>query len=92
MSIRCARWEAQLGFEVEPIGAIERCAETGSGSSTVRRLLAEGRVSRACRELGAPFAIEGVVVKGQGIGSKQTVPTLNLAHLRMKCCQRMACM
>ena len=29
--------------------------------------------------LGAPFALEGAVVKGQGIGSKQTVPTLNLA-------------
>ena len=29
--------------------------------------------------LGAPFALEGAVVRGQGIGSKQTVPTLNLA-------------
>ena len=29
--------------------------------------------------LGAPFALEGKVVPGQGIGSKQTVPTLNLA-------------
>jgi len=69
---------AQLGFEVAAIGAIERCQERVS-SSTVRRLLAEGRVSRACRELGAPFALEGEVVRGQGIGSKQTVPTLNLA-------------
>ena len=31
--------------------------------------------------LGAPFALEGKVVQGQGIGSKQTVPTLNLAPL-----------
>ncbi len=68
----------QGGFEVETIGTIERCRERVS-SSTVRRLLAEGRVSRACRELGAPFALEGDVVSGQGIGSKQTVPTLNLA-------------
>jgi riboflavin kinase/FMN adenylyltransferase len=68
------------GFEVETIGTIERCQERVS-SSTVRRLLAEGRVSRACRELGAPFALEGDVVSGQGIGSKQTVPTLNLASL-----------
>jgi riboflavin kinase/FMN adenylyltransferase len=68
----------QGGFEVETIGTIERCRERVS-SSTVRRLLGEGRVSRACRELGAPFALEGDVVSGQGIGSKQTVPTLNLA-------------
>jgi riboflavin kinase/FMN adenylyltransferase len=68
----------QRGFEVETIGTIERGRERVS-SSTVRRLLAEGRVSRACRELGAPFALEGDVVSGQGIGSRQTVPTLNLA-------------
>ncbi len=30
------------------------------------------------RMLGAPFALEGAVVRGHGIGSKQTVPTLNL--------------
>ena len=28
--------------------------------------------------LGRPYALEGVVVHGEGIGSKQTVPTLNL--------------
>ena len=38
-------------------------------------------MSRACRLLGAPFALEGKVVPGQGIGSKQTVPTLNLDPL-----------
>ena len=45
----------------------------------IRKLVVEGSVSRACRMLGAPFALEGAVVRGQGIGSKQTVPTLNLA-------------
>jgi riboflavin kinase/FMN adenylyltransferase len=48
-------------------------------STRIRKLVADGAASRACRMLGAPFALEGVVVKGQGIGSKQTVPTLNLA-------------
>ena len=68
---------ARLGFEVEPVVAVTRRGERIS-SSSVRRLVGEGAVSKACRMLGAPFALEGPIVKGQGIGSKQTVPTLNL--------------
>jgi riboflavin kinase/FMN adenylyltransferase len=68
----------QYGFEVFPIAPIERRKERIS-STGIRKLVSEGAVSRACRMLGAPFALEGEVVKGQGIGSKQTVPTLNLA-------------
>ena len=37
-----------------------------------------GAVAVACRMLGRPYALQGEVVKGHGIGSKQTVPTLNL--------------
>lgn len=47
-------------------------------STEVRRLIEAGSVSFAARLLERPYALEGVVVKGQGIGSKQTVPTLNL--------------
>jgi riboflavin kinase/FMN adenylyltransferase len=47
-------------------------------SSLIRRYLSEGRVSLAGRLLGRCFSLEGPVVSGQGIGSKQTVPTLNL--------------
>jgi riboflavin kinase/FMN adenylyltransferase len=36
-------------------------------------------VSLAARLLTRPYAIEGNVVPGHGIGSRQTVPTLNLA-------------
>jgi riboflavin kinase / FMN adenylyltransferase len=69
---------ARFGFTLEPVPGIARRGERIS-STNVRKLVVEGAVSRACRMLGAPFALEGRVVRGQGIGSKQTVPTLNLA-------------
>jgi riboflavin kinase / FMN adenylyltransferase len=47
-------------------------------SSEIRQLIESGEPSRACRMLGRPYALEGMVVPGAGIGSKQTVPTLNL--------------
>jgi riboflavin kinase/FMN adenylyltransferase len=47
-------------------------------SSEIRRLIAKGDVSGACRLLGRPYALRGAVVPGEGRGSKQTVPTLNL--------------
>ncbi len=48
-------------------------------SSAIREAVRAGQVSRAGRMLGRWFALEGQVVKGFGIGSRQTVPTLNLA-------------
>jgi riboflavin kinase/FMN adenylyltransferase len=68
----------RFGFTLEVVPGISRRGERIS-STIIRKLVVEGAVSRACRMLGAPFAIEGAVVPGQGIGSKQTVPTLNLA-------------
>jgi riboflavin kinase / FMN adenylyltransferase len=68
----------RFGFSLEVIPGIARRRERVS-STVIRKLVVDGFVSRACRLLGGPFAIEGAVVKGQGIGSKQTVPTLNLS-------------
>src|SRR5581483_12434028 len=45
----------------------------------VRQLVRDGRVSPARRFLANPYALEGEVVTGRGIGARQTVPTLNLA-------------
>jgi len=67
----------QFGFTLEPVQGIERRGRRVS-STMIRTLVVEGRVSRACRLLGSPFALYGRVVKGQGIGSRETVPTLNL--------------
>jgi riboflavin kinase / FMN adenylyltransferase len=68
----------RFGFGVEPISGIERKGERIS-STGIRSRISRGEVSKACRLLGAPFTLEGNVVRGHGIGSKQTVPTLNLA-------------
>jgi len=66
------------GFLTEVIPAVALRGHTVS-SSEVRRLLDRGKVSLAGRLLERPYALQGTVVPGQGIGSKMTVPTLNLA-------------
>ena len=67
----------KYGFEVEITGTITWRNRVIS-SSEIRQLIEAGDVSRACRMLGRPYTLEGVVVRGEGVGSKQTVPTLNL--------------
>jgi len=49
-----------------------------ASSSTIRQLVADGAVSRACRLLGRWIEIEGKLVSGAGRGRTMHVPTLNL--------------
>jgi len=67
----------RCGFETEVIGAVS-CRKQVISSSLIRGLIEAGNVSRAGRMLGRPYALEGMVVRGAGVGSKQTVPTVNL--------------
>ena len=68
----------RLGFAVEIVPAVRFRGQVVS-SSSIRALISEGRVALANRLLGRPYALEGRVVEGRGVvGSKQTVPTLNL--------------
>jgi riboflavin kinase/FMN adenylyltransferase len=67
----------QLGFSTHIEPAIG--SRYGVTSSTlVRQAIGSGRMSMATRLLGRPYALTGNVVPGHGIGSKQTVPTLNI--------------
>jgi riboflavin kinase / FMN adenylyltransferase len=68
----------QLGFETEIVRAVTRRGRAVS-SSAIRGLLEAGRVALAARWLERPYTLEGDVVEGRGIGSRQTVPTLNLS-------------
>ena len=71
------------GFRVEVLPMIQCRGELVS-STRIRRLLAEGRVEIAGRMLGRPFRVAGAVVAGEGVGHKQTVPTLNLAPVEQQ--------
>jgi len=68
----------RYGCETEIVDAVT-CRGRTVSSSAIRELLGAGRVSLAARFLERPYTLEGEVTGGRGVGSKQTVPTLNLA-------------
>ena len=74
-----AEFGREMGFEVKVYPEMKLRRDTVS-SSQIRRLISEGRVSRARHLLGRPFCILGNPGRGRGYGSKYTVPTINLAR------------
>ena len=69
----------EMGFEVKVYPEMTLRGEPVS-SSHIRRLVSEGRVSRARHLLARPFSILSTPGRGRGYGSKYTVPTINLAR------------
>jgi riboflavin kinase/FMN adenylyltransferase len=67
----------RYGFAVEVVQAIP-LRHRAVSSSEVRRQIEAGHVARAGRMLTRWYSIAGPVVTGRGVGSRQTVPTLNL--------------
>lgn len=74
-----AEFGREMGFSVEVFE--EMCLRRESvSSSQIRKLLQQGRVSRARHLLGRPFVILSTPGRGRGYGSKYTVPTINLSR------------
>jgi riboflavin kinase/FMN adenylyltransferase len=69
----------EMGFEVHDYPEMRLRGEPVS-SSHIRKLLAEGRVSRARHLLARPFNLLSTAGRGRGYGAKYTVPTINLAR------------
>jgi riboflavin kinase/FMN adenylyltransferase len=69
----------ELGFETVPYPEMRLRGEPVS-SSHIRKLLSEGKVSRARHLLGRSFSILSTPGRGRGYGSKYTVPTINLSR------------
>jgi riboflavin kinase / FMN adenylyltransferase len=69
----------EMGFEVK-IYPEQKLRGEPVSSSHIRKLISEGRVSRARHLLARPFSILGTPGRGRGLGSKYTVPTINLAR------------
>ena len=69
---------SRYGFEVTTVQPVLVGGEPVS-STRVRTLVGQGSVRQARRMLARPFSLRGEIVSGHGIGSRQTVPTLNLS-------------
>jgi riboflavin kinase/FMN adenylyltransferase len=69
----------EMGFEVK-VYAEQKLRGEPVSSSHIRKLIGEGRVSRARHLLARPFCIRGTPGRGRGYGSKYTVPTINMAR------------
>ena len=74
-----AEFGREMGFEVKVYPEMKLRGETVS-SSQIRKLVADGRVSRARHLLARPFCILSTPGRGRGYGSKYTVPTINLSR------------
>jgi riboflavin kinase/FMN adenylyltransferase len=67
------------GFNVITYDEMQLRGEPVS-STHIRKLLSEGKVSRARHLLGRSFSILSTPGRGRGYGSKYTVPTINLSR------------
>ncbi|HTW56760.1 MAG TPA: bifunctional riboflavin kinase/FAD synthetase [Terriglobales bacterium] len=74
-----AEFGREMGFEVKTYPEMKLRGESVS-SSQIRKLLRDGRASRARHLLARPFCILGTPGRGRGYGSKYTVPTINLSR------------
>lgn len=73
------RLAALVGLQVRHA---TECLDEGLpvSSSRIRHLIEQGRIEDANRLLGYPYAISGVVVHGNGIGSTLGFPTANISY------------
>src|SRR5215471_3660924 len=69
----------EMGFEVHDYPEMRLRGESVS-SSHIRKLVRDGRISRARHLLARPFRILSAAGRGRGYGAKYTVPTINLAR------------
>ena len=68
----------EFGFNVHEVEQISLNGEVIS-STKIRQLLVAGEVEHAARLLGRPYAITGIVIKGDSRGKTLGFPTANIA-------------
>ena len=71
------KMSGELGFHADEVPEVRLRGQRIS-SSTIRRLLADGRVNLARRMLGRPYGVEGVIIRGNRRGHTIGFPTANL--------------
>ena len=69
----------QFGFGVTIVEPVTLRTGEKYSSTAIRAAVAEGDMAEAARILGRPFAIEGEVVRGEGLGDGLGFPTANVS-------------
>ncbi len=67
----------ELGFAVDVVEPVT-AADGPVSSTAIRDAIAEGRMREATDQLGRPYSVRGVVVRGDGRGKQLGFPTANL--------------
>ncbi len=70
-----ARWR----FQVDVVDAVAHADGQHVSSTSIRRAVAGGDLVRAAEGLGRPYAVGGIVVRGQGRGRDLGFATINVA-------------
>jgi riboflavin kinase/FMN adenylyltransferase len=70
---------ARYGFGVTVVAAVNDPTGEKLSSTAVRAAVGQGDMGAAAAILGRPFAIEGEVVRGEGLGAGLGFPTANVA-------------
>ncbi len=71
-------------FDVEVIEEI-KIDKIGVHSHYIRQLINSGKIKEANKFLGHNYKIKGEKIKGQGLGSKKLVPTINISLFKNYC-------
>jgi riboflavin kinase / FMN adenylyltransferase len=73
------RYGEEFGFSVSVAGEVDGLDGAKVSSTAIRKAIHDGDPQLAARLLGRPFAIEGLVEKGQQLGRKLGIPTANVS-------------
>jgi riboflavin kinase/FMN adenylyltransferase len=76
-AMRC--YGEEFGFSVSVASEVDGPDGMKVSSTAIRKAIREGHPEKAARLLGRPFAIEGLVEKGQQLGRKLGIPTANVS-------------
>jgi len=74
----CDIEELKKSFEVEVVDEV-KVDGVSVHSGVIREFIKNGKIKEANRLLGRAYSIEGEIIRGQGLGKKELVPTINIS-------------
>lgn len=71
------KYQKRFTFKIRVIRDVKKYTRKIS-TSIIKQYIVKGQIEKANQELGRSFSLQGMVIKGKGIGKKIGFPTINL--------------